>query len=121
MNEYKNDLPNFEIAAQELRLWKQHCLGQNEETLPSTLPAAIRSAKNQFLNSYVSLKDGCTLLVTWWWCEKSFSEMRRSRRWLFKTMSSKQLSSLAIMNVHRKHPVNYTEIAKKLLFFIRES
>ena len=62
MNEYKND----EIVAPELRLWKQHCLGQNEEPLPSTLPAAIRSVKNQFLNSYVSLKDGCTLLVTWW-------------------------------------------------------
>ena len=86
----------------------------------SDRPANLRKAignydKSKFQNIFPLIKIGCTLPVTSAECERSFSAMRRLRKWLRSTMKSDCVSSLAIMNIHRNVKVDYKDAAK--LFF----
>ena len=55
VSEYKEDLPNNEIADQEIRLWKRHWLAQNEESRPSALATSLKECKKiDSLISYMS-------------------------------------------------------------------
>ena len=122
VSKYKEDLPNYEIADQEIRLSKRHWLAQNEESRSSTLATSLKDCqKNCFPNLYVLLKIGCTLPVTSCECERSSSAMQRLRTWFRTSASSQRLSVLPIMSIHRNHQINYTEIVKIVLFFIKES
>ena len=81
VSEYKEDLPNYEIADQEIRLWKPHWLDQNEERRSATLATFFKECKrNRFPNLYVLLKFGCTLPVPSCESERIFSV--RLHTWL---------------------------------------
>ena len=77
----------------------------------STLATAIKeSDEGHFPNIFVLLKIACTLPVTSCECERSFSAMRRHRRWLRSTMKTERLTDLTIMNVQREAEVDYEKV-----------
>ena len=111
-----DDLPNPDVIDLELKLWKREWIEVEKEDRPASLAKAIKHCdKSKFPNVFTLIKIGCTLPVTSAECERSFSAMRRLRAWLISTKKSDRLSSLAIMNIHRKVEVDYKEAVK--LFF----
>ena len=77
----------------------------------STLATAIKERdEDHFPNIFVLLKIACTLPVTSCECERSFSAMRRHRRWLRSTMKTERLTDLTIMNVQREAEVDYEKV-----------
>ena len=75
---------------------------------PDTLASALISCdEERFPNIFRLIKIGCTLPITSCTCERSFSTLRRLRNWLRSSMTCRRLSSLALMNIHYAHPVNY--------------
>ena len=75
---------------------------------PDTLASALISCDEElFPNIFRLMKIGCTLPITSCTCERSFSTLRRLRNWLRSSMTCRRLSSLALMNIHYSHPVNY--------------
>lgn len=115
IEEYKDELPNYEVIDQELRFWKQKYQTASEKARPSTLAEAIKECnEHRYPNLFVLLKIAATLPVTSAECERTFSVMRRLRTWMRSSMSTEQrLSSLAIMNIHRDHFVDYGIVAQK--------
>ena len=86
-------------------LSKQKC---SPEERPDSLGAALQQCdEERFPNIFRLLKIGCTLPITSCTYKRSFSTLRRLRNWLRSSMGCTHLSSLALMNIHYGHAVNY--------------
>ena len=71
--------------------------------------------KTKFPNLFVLLKIGSTLPISLCECERSFSVLRRLRTRLRSSMTTSRLSSLALMNIHYNHHVDYERVVKTFL------
>ena len=105
---YESDLVDKYLVDQELMLWKRKWAQCSPEERPDSLGTALQQCdEERFPNIFRLLKIGCTLPITSCTCERSFSTLRRLRNWLRSSMGCTRLSSLALMNVHYGHAVNY--------------
>ena len=105
---YESDLLDKYLVDQELMLWKRKWAQCSPEERPDSLGTALQQCdEERFPNIFRLLKIGCTLPITSCTCERSFSTLRRLRNWLRSSMGCTRLSSLALMNVHYGHAVNY--------------
>ena len=105
---YESDLVDKYLVDQELMLWKRKWAQCSPEERPDSLGTALQQCDvERFPNIFRLLKIGCTLPITSCTCERSFSTLRRLRNWLRSSMGCTRLSSLALMNVHYGHAVNY--------------
>ena len=105
---YEDDLIDKYLVDQELGLWKRKWSVCSPIDRPDTLASALISCdEERFPNIFRLMKIGCTLPITSCTCERSFSTLRRLRNWLRSSMTCRRLSSLALMNIHYSHPVNY--------------
>ena len=105
---YESDLVDKYLVGQELILWNRKWAQCSPEERPDSLGTALQQCdEERFPNIFRLLKIGCTLPITSCTCERSFSTLRRLRNWLRSSMGCTRLSSLALMNVHYGHAVNY--------------
>ena len=113
---YEDDLIDKYLVDQELGLWKRKWSVCSPIDRPDTLASALISCdEERFPNIFRLMKIGCTLPITSCTCERSFSTLRRLRNWLRSSMTCRRLSSLALMNIHYSHPVNYDTAVKIFL------
>ena len=113
---YGKDLPNKDVVDIELSSWKHKWLECDEKLRPKTIASSLKKcSKDMYPNLSVLLKLAATLLVTSSECERSFSVLRRLRTWLRASMTTKRLSSLAIINIHREVQIDYERVVKIFL------
>lgn len=113
---YKEDLVNPDVIDIELSVWRRKWLRVDSKDRPSSLAKSLGACdRSRLPNLYVLLKIASCLPVTSCECERSFSVLRRLRPWLRASMTTPRLSSLALMNIHYGHEVNYKDIVKKFL------
>ena len=113
---YKDDLLNPDIVDLELKIWKRKWTQADPEDRPSSLAKTILKCDiTRYPNLFILLKIASTLPVTSCECERSFSVLRRLRLWLRASMGTSRLSSLALMNIHYGHPIDYKNIVDKFL------
>ena len=97
---YRDDLPNKDGLDLEIKLWRRVWSAKPVNQGPATLATSIKECdETRFPNLFKLLKIGCTLPVTCE-CKRSFSCIRRFRKWLRASMNMDRLESLAIMNIH---------------------
>ena len=86
---YHSDLSNADIVDQELLLWKNKWSSTSVESRPSLFAESVKKCdEKRFPNVFVLLKIRCTLPVTSYECDRSFSAMRRLRNWLRRSMKT---------------------------------
>ena len=83
---YNNDLPSPELFEQEFSRWKQRF--ENVECRPDSCASAIKECE----------------------CERNASALRRLHNFMRTSMTEGRLTSLALMHIHYKHPVNLDKV-----------
>ena len=106
---YNNDLPSPELFEQEFSRWKQRF--ENVECRPDSCASAIKECDEAFFpNVSTLLKIACTIPVTSCECERNASALRRLHNFMRTSMTEGRLTSLALMHIHYKHPVNLDKV-----------
>jgi hypothetical protein len=113
---YSGDLLNVDVIDIELDIWKRKWNAVEPYNRPSSLAKALQQCDaSRFPNISILLTIACTLPVTSCECERSFSVLRRLRPWLRASMDTPRLSSLALMNIHYGHPIDYKKVVQTFL------
>ena len=87
-----------------------------EDERPESLASAIKVCDPlKYQDLYTLLKIGCTLPVTSCEYERSISVLRRLKTWLRSTMTTKRLTSLAMMNIHYDTIIDYNRAVNVFL------
>jgi hypothetical protein len=107
--EYQDIVPNPSFMDSELESWKQSI---QDNTVPATkdLPQALDQAETFHPNIHMIFKVLLTMPVTTATAERSFSTLRRLKTYLRNTMGDERLSSLAILNIHKKKPISIEKV-----------
>ena len=111
---YGKDLPNKDVADTELSSWKRKWLECDEKLRPKIIASSLKKCSKDPKFS-VLLKLTTTLPVISCEFERSFSILPRLRTWLRVSMTTKRLSSSAIINIHRGNQINYKRAVKIFL------
>ena len=87
----------------------------DEKLRPKTIASSLKKcSKDMYPNLSALLKLAATLHETSCECE-SFYVLRRLRTWLRASMTTKRLSSLAIINIHREAQIDQKRAVKIFL------
>ena len=113
---YSDDIPDSHLIFQDLNLWKHRWNNIKADERPQNLAESLLAIDEiTFPNLFVVLQIAATLPVTSCECERSFSVMRRLRTWLRASMTSERLSTLALMNIHYGHQIDYDVVTDMFL------
>ena len=97
----------------ELSSWKCKWLECDEKLRPKTIVSSLKKcSKDMYLNLSVLLKLAATLPVTLCECERSFSVLQPLQTWLRASMTTKRLSSFAIINIHCGVQIDFKRVVK---------
>ena len=105
---YQADLPQFHSFEQELLRWR-NMTRKFDVNNKYPLQTALKIADKEFFpNLHAILSSILTLPVGSVCCERSFSSLRRLKRWERSTMGQERLCGLALLHIH-KDKVDSTE------------
>ena len=111
---YLSDLPYISSLQSELQSWHFKSKQQQQEdghvSLPKTPSFTLPHASSRFPNIKVLLLILCTLSVTSWSAERSFSELKRIKTALHSTVSNECLSGLTLLCLHRDINIKVEDI-----------
>ena len=99
---HESDLHFYKTLDAELDLWEIYWLNNTSchlDNIPSTLKWINFSS---FSNIKICLRILGTLPVFTCSCERSFSSMRRLKKYTRSTMVSERLNGIALMHVHQE-------------------
>ena len=113
---YGSDLPNQDVVDIELSSWKFKWPECDEKSRRETIASSLKKcSKDMYPNLSVLLKLAATLPVTSCECERSVFILRHLRTSLRASMTTKQLSSLAVSNIHRGVQLDFKRAEKIFL------
>ena len=99
---FKDDFPCLKALQVKLYLWETYWL-ESKDCLPNNISGTLKhNPFNGFNNIKVCLRIFGTSLVTTYFCERSFSAMRRLKTYARSTMVSERLNGIALMHVHQE-------------------
>ena len=115
---YKDSIPNPDLVDFEIAMWQRKWKAVPKDERPESLASAIKICDSlKYQNLYTLLKIGFILPVTSCECEKSYYVLRRLKTWLRSTMTTKRLTSLAMMNIHYDTIIDYNRAVNVFLKF----
>ena len=108
---YTSDLPNPLLLDVEVWRWRTKWASVDIRSRPATLQEALKEcSEDYFSNIHVLLQIACTLPVTSCENERAHSTFKNLKTFLRSTMGQERLSSLALMHIHYKKPVDHDDI-----------
>ena len=107
------DIPENIQAQQaaEIRRWRVRW--QGNENKPTEIADTKDVAGDMYPNISVALTTLLTLPASTASAERSFSAMRRIKKYLRSTMGQVRFSSLALMHIHRDMPIDIDDVINK--------
>ena len=110
------DILNHDLVDIELSSWKRKWLEFDEKLRPNKTASLLKKcSENMYSDLSSLLKLSATLPACE--CERTFSVLRRLQTMLKASMTTKRLSSLAIINIHRGVQTDYRRAVKIFLDF----
>ncbi|XP_042212444.1 52 kDa repressor of the inhibitor of the protein kinase-like [Homarus americanus] len=107
---YRDDLPSPDSLASELHCWAVRWQKQQSCTLPSSPSSALQHAITLFPNIRMLLTILCTLPVTTYSTERSFSALKSIKTNIRSAIGTARLSILSLLHIHRDISVEVSDI-----------